>query len=94
MKLKILFTYSILIFNFSFLLSYVHAQAPVEDSTRIIKDKLNKEEVLYPEIKGYIGIVHPLYTISSEGNSSNFDGYYLVGLPCGINIWKSKKFGV
>jgi hypothetical protein len=47
----------------------------------------------YPEIKGYVGIVHPLYTWSDDGNVSNFKDYYLFGNPWGINIWKSSKFG-
>lgn len=48
----------------------------------------------FPEIKGYVGLVHPIYTFSSEGNTSNFRDYYLVGNPWGINIWKTKKFGI
>lgn len=48
----------------------------------------------FPEIKGYVGIVHPLYTFSDEGVVRNFKNYYTVGNPWGINIWKSKKFGV
>ncbi len=48
----------------------------------------------FPEIKGYVGLVHPLYTFSREGNVPNFSDYYLVGMPWGINIWKSKKFGI
>ncbi|MDB5257460.1 MAG: hypothetical protein JWM14_2155 [Chitinophagaceae bacterium] len=48
----------------------------------------------YPEIKGYTGLVHPLYTWSDDGNHANFTDYYLVGNPWGINIWKSAKFGV
>ena len=70
------------------------AQVPVDDSTSNIKAALKNDLVLYPEIKGYIGLVHPLYTFSSEGNTSNFDSYYLVGIPCGINLWKSKKVGI
>lgn len=48
----------------------------------------------YPEIKGYTGLVHPLYTWSDNGNVANFTSYYLVGNPWGINIWKSAKFGL
>jgi len=47
----------------------------------------------YPEIKGYVGLVHPIYTWSNDGNHANFTDYYVVGNPWGINIWKSKKFG-
>lgn len=46
------------------------------------------------EIKGYVGLVHPLYTLSAEGNQANFSDYYLVGNPWGINFWKTKKFGL
>lgn len=53
-----------------------------------------KKEPSFPEIKGYVGLVHPLYTWSSEGNHANFDDYYVVGNPWGINIWKSKKVGI
>ncbi len=48
----------------------------------------------FPEIKGYVGIVHPLYTWSADGNQPNFRDYYLVGMPWGLNIWKSKKVGL
>ncbi len=47
----------------------------------------------YPKIAGYAGIVHPIATFSSAGTDLNFDGHYVVGLPTGINIWKSKKAG-
>lgn len=47
----------------------------------------------YPEIKGYVGLVHPLYTWSHDGNVPNFRDYYIVGNPWGINVWKNKKFG-
>jgi hypothetical protein len=53
-----------------------------------------KTEHSYPEIKGYVGLVHPLYTVSSDGNVANFKDYYIVGNPWGINIWKSKRFGL
>jgi len=48
----------------------------------------------FPEIKGYVGLVHPLYTFNREGNQPNFRDYYIVGNPWGINIWKSKSFGL
>ena len=48
---------------------------------------------LYPKVTGYVGILHPLVTFSSGGNTTNFKGYYLGGLPTGINIWKSTKIG-
>jgi hypothetical protein len=47
----------------------------------------------YPKIAGYVGIVHPIATFSSAGTDVNFDGHYVVGMPIGINLWKSKKIG-
>lgn len=48
---------------------------------------------VYPRIAGYVGLLHPLITVSSEGTQGNFGDYYIVGLPTGINIWKSQKLG-
>jgi hypothetical protein len=48
---------------------------------------------VYPRIAGYVGILHPLVTFSGEGTVTNFKSYYIVGLPTGINIWKSAKIG-
>ncbi|MBY0426199.1 MAG: hypothetical protein K2Q22_11220 [Cytophagales bacterium] len=73
----------------------VFAQKNCNDST-ILKEGVSdivKEKATFPEIKGYVGLVHPIYTFSNDGNVSNFKDYYLVGNPWGINIWKSKKFG-
>ena len=53
-----------------------------------------KQETKYPEIKGYVGLVHPIYTMSTDGNIANFQNYYLVGNPWGINIWKNSRFGL
>ena len=47
----------------------------------------------YPKVTGYVGIVHPLVTFSSAGTDYNFDGHYVVGMPTGINLWKSNKIG-
>lgn len=47
----------------------------------------------YPKLAGYIGIVHPIVTFSSEGTHTNFKDSYTVGMPIGINIWKSAKIG-
>ncbi|MGY3212508.1 hypothetical protein [Mucilaginibacter sp. HD30] len=47
----------------------------------------------YPKIAGYVGILHPLVTFSSVGTDLNFDDHYVVGMPTGINIWKSAKIG-
>ncbi|SEJ54874.1 hypothetical protein SAMN05216327_112180 [Dyadobacter sp. SG02] len=48
---------------------------------------------VYPRVAGYVGILHPIVTFSNEGTTTNFDSYYVVGLPTGINIWKSPKIG-
>lgn len=47
----------------------------------------------YPKIAGYIGILHPIVTFSSAGTETNFNHYYTVGMPTGINIWKSARIG-
>ena len=47
----------------------------------------------YPKIAGYVGIVHPIVTFSSDGTHTNFKDSYVVGMPIGINIWKSAKIG-
>jgi hypothetical protein len=47
----------------------------------------------YPKLAGYIGIVHPIVTFSSEGTHTNFKDSYVVGMPIGINIWKSAEIG-
>ena len=49
--------------------------------------------VTYPKIAGYVGILHPLVIFSKNETTTNFKDYYLVGLPTGINIWKSDKIG-
>jgi hypothetical protein len=47
----------------------------------------------FPKIAGYVGIVHPLVTISKDVPVYNFENYYIGGLVTGINIWKSAKIG-
>jgi hypothetical protein len=47
----------------------------------------------YPKITGYVGIVHPLVSFDNEGTKTNFKDYYIVGMPIGINIWKSSRIG-
>lgn len=47
----------------------------------------------YPKIAGYVGIVHPIVTFSSDGTHTNFKDSYVVGMPIGINIWKNPKIG-
>ena len=73
---------------FFFLLASLLCNAQTDTS------KAGSKHNSYPELKGYVGLVHPLYTISSEGNQPNFRDYYVVGNPWGINIWKGPKFGI
>ncbi|HKG07459.1 MAG TPA: hypothetical protein VKB19_13410, partial [Pedobacter sp.] len=47
----------------------------------------------YPKLAGYIGIVHPIVNFNNEGTHFNFKDSYVVGMPIGINIWKSAKIG-
>lgn len=47
----------------------------------------------YSQITGYVGIVHPIVTFSSDGTHTNFKDSYVVGMPIGINLWKSAKIG-
>ncbi|RPE08102.1 hypothetical protein EGT74_13620 [Chitinophaga lutea] len=47
----------------------------------------------YPKIGAYVGILHPVVTFGSDVPHYNFDGVYTVGLPTGINIWKSPRIG-
>jgi hypothetical protein len=47
----------------------------------------------YPRIVGYIGVLHPLVTYSGGTKTSNFNGSYTVGMPTGINIWKTPGLG-
>ena len=48
---------------------------------------------IFPKIAGYVGIVHPIVAYSDDVKMSNFKDYYVVGMPVGINIWKSAKIG-
>ncbi|QEC42096.1 hypothetical protein [Pseudobacter ginsenosidimutans] len=52
------------------------------------------QQPAFPKITGYAGILHPLVTFSREEKPHyNFDGAYVIGIPTGINIWKSAKIG-
>jgi hypothetical protein len=55
--------------------------------------KAQQAPITYPKITGYVGILHPLVIFSKNETTTNFKDYYLVGLPTGINIWKSDKIG-
>lgn len=48
---------------------------------------------VYPKITGYVGVLHPIVTFSKDVPHYNFDGAYVVGMPTGINLWKSAKIG-
>ncbi|MFC6876251.1 hypothetical protein ACFQZF_01115 [Flavobacterium myungsuense] len=52
-----------------------------------------QNEESFPKITGFVGVLHPIVTFSSEETTTNFKDYYIVGLPIGINIWKSKTIG-
>ncbi|MCD0488885.1 hypothetical protein LPB86_11645 [Pedobacter sp. MC2016-14] len=47
----------------------------------------------YPKLAGYVGIAHPIVTFSSDGTHTNFKDSYTIGMPIGINIWKSARIG-
>ncbi|GAB3794931.1 hypothetical protein GCM10028819_10120 [Spirosoma humi] len=47
----------------------------------------------YPRMAGYLGVLHPLVTWHSTGTETNFDRYYVVGFPIGLNLWKTKQLG-
>ena len=47
----------------------------------------------YPKIAGYVGMLHPIVTFAGGTTTTNFNHFYLGGLPVGINIWKSAKIG-
>jgi hypothetical protein len=48
---------------------------------------------VYPRIAAYVGIIHPLVIADKNGTHTNFDGFYTVGMPTGINVWKTAKVG-
>ncbi|MFD2163973.1 hypothetical protein ACFSJU_16310 [Paradesertivirga mongoliensis] len=48
---------------------------------------------IYPRMAGYVGIIHPIVTFDSDATHTNFKHSYTVGMPTGINIWKSPKVG-
>ncbi|WP_420146521.1 hypothetical protein [Spirosoma sp.] len=48
---------------------------------------------VYPRMAGYLGVLHPLVTWNETGRETNFDRYYVVGFPIGLNLWKTPKLG-
>jgi hypothetical protein len=65
-----------------FVLVLVFVQAPSAQSPPV-----------YPRIAGYVGILHPIVTFTRDHTTTNFDGFYIAGLPTGINIWKNQRIG-
>lgn len=47
----------------------------------------------YPRMAGYLGVLHPLVTWNEAGTETNFDRYYVVGFPIGLNLWKTRQLG-
>jgi hypothetical protein len=54
----------------------------------------SQEEVeKFPKITGFVAIFTPLVTFNSEETTTNFSESFIVGMPIGINVWKSKRIG-
>lgn len=51
------------------------------------------EKETFPKITGFIAILHPLVTFSANETTTNFNDYYAVGMPIGLNLWKNEKIG-
>ena len=49
--------------------------------------------VAFPRMAAYLGVLHPLVTIDQKGSETNFNRYYTVGFPIGINLWKTGNLG-
>jgi hypothetical protein len=49
--------------------------------------------VTYPRMAGYVGLVHPIVTFSGGNTITNFSDSYTVGMPIGLNLWKSQRIG-
>ena len=47
----------------------------------------------YPRMTGYLGVLHPIITFNEQGSETNFNTYYAVGFPIGLNLWKTKQIG-
>lgn len=47
----------------------------------------------YPRMVGYLGLLHPLITVDDNGTERNFNNYYVVGFPIGLNLWKTQQLG-
>jgi hypothetical protein len=53
----------------------------------------SQSETTYPKITGYVSVMHPIVTLNKDHTTTNFDGYYQVVFPVGINVWKSSRIG-
>lgn len=47
----------------------------------------------YPKITAYVGIFHPIVTVSKSETLVNFRDFYSVSMPVGINLWKNEEVG-
>ncbi len=54
---------------------------------------LCQQTVQYPRVTGYAGIVHSVVTMDRQAVSFNFSSHYSVGMPVGLNLWKTPKTG-
>lgn len=61
--------------------------------TLISLQAFSQQNISYPKITGYASIMHPIVTINKDHTITNFDGYYQILVPFGINIWKSSQIG-
>eukprot|EP01035_Chromulina_nebulosa_P056407 gene56407-77304_t len=59
----------------------------------VLSAKFLSAQATYPKVTGYVGIVHPIVTFSGGETTTNFNHYYVVGMPTGINLWKNPKLG-
>lgn len=82
-----------LLITLCFIISLAFSVAHGQQQTQPAPASAPTPAPVYPRVAGYVGILHPIVTFSDEGTTTNFDSYYVVGLPTGINIWKSPKIG-
>lgn len=62
-------------------------------SNNNIEAQINKSLSTYPQIKGFVSIIHPIVTFDKDGHSFNFSKGYAVSFPIAILILKSDKIG-
>jgi hypothetical protein len=81
----------------SILVSYGFALLTITQSTSVwaqIPPPTTPVAPVYPRMAGYLGILHPLVSWNETGTETNFDRYYVVGFPIGLNLWKTKQLGL